>query len=74
MKIAIICLCLLVSGCATAPLNDPYVVRAFNDRISKVEEALKVNDKKPVERSNEHLTESQKEFMLIMMDYLSGSD
>ena len=65
-------LLLLATGCATPQTGDIYVVRALSDRISKVEDALKVEDTRSEEKriiretEPKYLTETQKEFIMFM--------
>jgi len=77
VKVAFACLMLLVAGCATTPTQDIYVVKAMSDRIARVEEALKVDQEKKATRANRYegyLTEEQKEFIRLMMDYFGGKE
>ena len=63
-------------GCATSPINDDVVIKSFNNRISDLEEKMLqlVNTTTPTVKNlpinNRGLTESQKDFIRVIMDYL----
>ncbi len=62
---------IFLTGCAS-PLSDTTVVNLLNNRISNLEQKLQTNppgvNNLPDRSGN--LTEAQKEFIRVMMDYL----
>ena len=59
-----------LSGCATSPMDDNSVVMAFNDRLTNIEKKLHTEAPSMQKFGNGELTEGQKEFIRVMMDYL----
>ena len=67
---------LFFCGCATSPINDGVVIKSFNDRITNLEEKIHqpvsptTSAVKNLPINNRGLTESQKDFIRVIMDYL----